>query len=326
LRADRSAYNWTAMPIDRGGAESWANQQLYAVSASVGAPPDGFNPLGQDWGLPPIVPSRLAACGYAPFIATLRANMRHAGALRIDHVMGLMRLFWVPPQGRPADGAYVAYPLRDLVSLLALESHRHRCLVIGEDLGTVPDEVRAALSAADVLSYRVLLFERGDGGEFKPPSAYPEAALATASTHDLPTLAGWWRGRDIDVRRDLGLLSSGDQATQLHAERRDDRARLMRALERERLLPAGVDTDPDAVPELGPLLAEAIGAFLARAPSVLAIVQFEDALLASEQANLPGTTDSHPNWRRKLPATLDEAFADPRVRGLAARLRAERKP
>jgi (1->4)-alpha-D-glucan 1-alpha-D-glucosylmutase len=238
--------------------------------------------------------------------------------------MGLMRLFWVPPQGKPVDGAYVAYPLHDLVALLALESHRHRCLVIGEDLGTVPDEVRGTLSAADVLSYRVLLFERDSAGEFKPPSAYPEAALATASTHDLPTLAGWWRGRDIDVRRELGLLASDDEGPRLHAERRDDRARLLRALEREQLLPAGVGVDADADPALTPALAAAIGAYLARTQSVLAIVQFEDALLATEQANLPGTTDAHPNWRRKLPATLDEAFADPTLRALAARLRAER--
>ncbi len=260
-------------------------------------------PTGQDWGLPPIVPSRLRAAGYAPFIATLRANMRHSGALRIDHVMGLMRLFWVPRGRTPAEGAYVHYPFDDLVGLLALESQRHRCLVIGEDLGTVPDDVRRTLAERDVLSYRVLMFERDGAGEFKPPEAYPEAALATASTHDLPTLAGWWEGHDIEVRAKLGML--GAEAARLQEERAEDRRRLLRALERAGVLPDDPISATLSTPKLTAALAESIAAFLAATPSLIAVLQLEDVVLAREQANLPGTVDAHPNWRRKLPVTIE---------------------
>src|SRR4029078_2573101 len=174
-------YQDLAISIDRAGAESWANQDVYAVGASVGPPPDEFNLKGQNWGLPPLRPERLRAEGYAPFIATLRANMRHAGALRIDHVMGLYRLYWIPPGASAADGAYVMYPFRDLLGILALESHRNECLVIGEDLGTVPDEVREGLQRARVMSYRLLFFERTESGEYKKPDEYPVDALVAAS-------------------------------------------------------------------------------------------------------------------------------------------------
>lgn len=317
-------YTDLAVSIARGGAESWAHQPLYAASASVGAPPDAFNPNGQDWGLPPLVPSRLREAGYAPFIATLRANMRYAGALRIDHVMGLMRLFWVPRGKTPAEGAYVHYPFEDLVGLLALESQRHRCAVIGEDLGTVPDQVRQTLAERDVLSYRVLLFERDGAGEFKLPEAYPEAALATASTHDLPTLAGWWEGHDIDVRTKLGTI--GEEAARLHEERAEDRRRMLRALERARMLPEGASTDPRSWPTMTAALAESIAAYLAKTPSLIVVLQLEDVLLVREQANLPGTTDAHPNWRRKLPVGIEEAFDGEPFGSLAKRLSQLRPP
>jgi (1->4)-alpha-D-glucan 1-alpha-D-glucosylmutase len=315
-------YTDLAVSIDRGGAESWAGQALYAAGASVGAPPDAFNTEGQDWGLPPLVPSRLVAAGYAPFLATLRANMRHAGALRIDHVMGLMRLFWVPPGGKPVDGAYVAYPFTELLSLLALESVRHRCLVIGEDLGTVPDEVRAALAAHDVLSYRVLLFERTADGEFKPPASYPEAALATASTHDLPALAGWWEGADLETRTGLGLMTP-DERERERWHRGEDRARLLRALREAGLWS---DAGADAAPSLTPALASAIVSFLASTPSALAVFQLEDLLLVREQANVPGTVDEHPNWRRKLPKDVDRLFDDATFVALLRQLAALRPP
>ena len=231
-------YQDLAVSVDRGGAEAWANQDLYAIAASVGAPPDDFNLRGQDWGLPPLAPERLRAAAYAPFVATLRANMRHAGALRIDHVMALARLFWVPQGGEPRDGGYVRYPFEDLVGIVALESHRNRCMVIGEDLGTVPDEVRATLARVGVLSYRVLLFERQQSGEFKRPAEYPADALVTAATHDLPTLAAYWEGRDLALRQELGLFPTEEVRQAQVRARVQDRARLLLALEREGLLPA----------------------------------------------------------------------------------------
>ena len=317
-------YQDLAVSVDRGGAEAWANQDLYAIAASIGAPPDDFNLNGQDWGLPPLVPERLRAAAYAPFIATLRANMRHAGALRIDHVMALSRLFWIPQSGVPRDGAYVHYPFEDLVGIVALESHRNRCLVIGEDLGTVTDEVRATLARVGILSYRVLLFERQHSGEFKPPAQYPADALVTAATHDLPTLAGYWAGGDLALRRGLGLFPSEDvYQAQLHG-RMEDRARLLRALEREGLLPEGVGTDPAAQPELTPALLRQLQVFLASSPARVQVVQLEDVLGVAEQVNLPGTTEQHPNWRRKLPLALERWPDEPRFTALAATLAALR--
>jgi (1->4)-alpha-D-glucan 1-alpha-D-glucosylmutase len=174
-----------AVGVDRGGAETWAHQELYALDARVGCPPDDFAPRGQDWGLPPWNPERLRAAAYEPFIRMLRTNMKHAGALRIDHVMGLMRLYWIPPGMQGDQGAYVAYPLDDLLGILALESQRNHCLVVGEDLGTVPWEVRAALHDMGVLSYRLFYFERDGQGDFLPPEQFPAQAVVAAATHDL---------------------------------------------------------------------------------------------------------------------------------------------
>jgi (1->4)-alpha-D-glucan 1-alpha-D-glucosylmutase len=313
-----------AVSIDRAGAEAWTHRRVLALSASVGAPPDEFNMRGQNWGLPPLIPDRLRGAAYAPFIDTLRASMRHAGALRIDHVMGLMRLFWIP-DGKDADaGAYVRYPFADLLGILALESQRHRCLVIGEDLGTVPEEVRTALAAAGVLSYRLLYFERDDAGEFKSPSSYPAQALVAASTHDLPTLAGWWQGRDIALRDELGLFPSKTTRSEQLDARKKDCARLLRALQREDLLPDKVPLDTDATPAMTTTLATVTQAFLARTPSQLLVIQLEDVIGVVEQANLPATVDAHPNWRRKLPLALEQWPADGRFIELTETLRHSR--
>ena len=317
-------YTDLAVSIDRGGAEAWANQDLYAMRASVGAPPDAFNMRGQDWGLPPMVPARLSAVAYKPFLDTLRANMRHAGALRIDHVMGLARLFWIPAGSQPAEGAYVRYPFDDLLGLLALESHRHRCLVIGEDLGTVPDYVRTALARNAILSYRVLIFERDGEGDFKPSATYPPEALVTTSTHDLPTLAGWWAGADIDLRAAHGLIATDADRVAQVAERARDRVRLLAALQRAGLLPPEIGTDPDALPAMDGQLARAVQGYLSAAPSRLLVVQLEDVVNVSEQANLPGTTDTHPNWRRKLPVPLERWTEDSRFNALTTTLARER--
>ncbi len=316
-------YQDLAISIDRAGAESWANQDVYAVGASVGAPPDEVNLKGQNWGLPPLRPQRLRATGYAPFIATLRANMRHSGALRIDHVMGLYRLYWIPPGASAADGAYVMYPFRDLLGILALESHRNECLVIGEDLGTVPDEVREGLQRARVMSYRLLFFERTESGEYKKPDEYPVDALVAASTHDLATLTGFWEGHDLEVRRALNLFPSEELRERYVLNRAQERVRLALALEREKLLPEGDSSNPVASP-MTPELARAVYAYLARTPSRLLVVQAEDIVGMRDQANMPGTVEEQPNWRRKLPLTLEEMDRDPRFVALAetlARLR-----
>jgi malto-oligosyltrehalose synthase/4-alpha-glucanotransferase len=317
-------YGDLAVSIDRSGAEAWANQDLYAISAGVGAPPDHYNPAGQNWGLPPPIPERLRTTGYAPFIATLRANMRHTGALRIDHVMVLMRLYWIPEGTPNAQGAYVHYPLEDLLGILALESQRNQCMVIGEDLGTVPDEMRHAMEDYGVLSYRLLYFERRDGGEFKAPAEYPAAALVAASTHDLPTVAGYWAGRDLQRRLELGLYPNEEAHQQHILERAQERARLLLALQREGLLPPGMTLDPAATPEMTPELMRAVHVYLARAPSKVLMVQLEDVLGTLDQVNVPGTTDQYPNWRRKLPLELERWPGEERFPALCAAIEAQR--
>jgi (1->4)-alpha-D-glucan 1-alpha-D-glucosylmutase len=248
---------------------------------------------------------RLLRAGFVPFIATLRAAMRHVGALRIDHVMGLMRLFWIPAGATPAEGAYVSYPLQEMLGILALESHRNRCLVVGEDLGTVPDEVRAALADLRALSYRLLYFSRSDGGEFMPPQDYSAQALVAVTTHDLPTLAGFWEGRDLALRSELGLFPSEEVKGRQIAERARDRVRLVLALEREGLLPAGATPDPASAPGMTAELARAVHMYLARTPAALLMVQLEDLLGEVDQINLPGTTSEYGNWRRKIALPLE---------------------
>ena len=307
-------YRDLAVGADPGGAEAWADQELLAPGIAIGAPPDGLNRVGQNWGLAPYGPRALRRCGFAPFIAALRANMRHAGVLRIDHVMSLARLFWIP-HGRPAtEGSYVAYPFEDFLRLLALESHRQQCAVIGEDLGTVPEGFRDRLRQAAVLSYRVAPFERrGDGG-FLPPAEYPPLAAAASATHDIATVKGFWLGRDLEWRRRLGLYPDDAAAAAEAGDRERDRKRLIEALEGEGLLAPGETPallPPDGAPRYATQLLEAFLAYLARARSCLLLVQLEDLLGEAEQANLPGTTDEHPNWQRRTTRRLEEILADP---------------
>ncbi len=319
-------YQDLAVGVDRAGAEAWAHQELYALDAAVGSPPDDYSLKGQNWGLPPLIPDELAESAYAPVIATLRANMRHAGALRIDHVMGLMRLFWVPPEGTPADGAYVHYAFQDLLGILALESQRNRCMVIGEDLGTVPNEIPAALQPLGVLSYRLFYFEKDAKGEFKAPDQYPAQALVAVSTHDLPTLAGFWQGQELLERTELGLFPSEHARDQQLLARMHDRARLLIALEREGLLPQGATIDPASSPQMTPALVEAVHRYLARTPCKILLIQLEDVTGQHLQVNLPGTTDQRPNWRYKLDSELSQLLDDPRLRRLAAAIAEERAP
>ena len=298
-------YRDLAVGADAAGAESWANPTVVVAGAHAGAPPDIHNPAGQDWGLPPFDPRRLRAEAYASFIALLRANMRHAGALRIDHVVALQHLYWVPAGQPPASGAYVRYPMEELIGILALESHRHQCLVIGEDLGTVPEGFRERMTEAAILSYRVLPFEQdAESGALVLPAKYPYLALATFGSHDLPTLRGWWQGRDIVIREQLDLYPEPGEAGRQRARRRHDRAALIDALGAAGIGPTGL-RETGTVPALG------VHRFLARSRAAIAMVQVDDLTDEADQVNLPTTTDEHPNWRRRQKLTIEELADDP---------------
>ena len=317
-----------AIGVAEGGGATWTDRRLYALNASVGAPPDDFNRIGQNWGLPPWIPHQLTARAYAPYIEMLRANMRHAGALRKDHIMGLFRLFWVA-KGLPAtEGAYVHYPFEDMLGILALESHRNRCLVVGEDLGTVPDQVRAALHPMNVLSTRLLYFERRDDGRLKPPQEYPANAVAAVTTHDLPTLAGFWQGLDIDLRERQHLFPDEEARNRQIVERAADRAQLLVALESQGLLPPGTGVHQVGFPEMTAELAAAVYSYLAQVPSKLLLMQMEDGFGVREQPNLPGAADlaAYPSWRLKLPLNLEEWRPNPYLQGILQVLRRERPP
>lgn len=303
-----------AVSASPDGADAWANQALHALGVNVGAPPDDFNTAGQDWGLPPLAPGHLRAAGYAPFIAMLRANMARVGALRIDHVMGVSRQFWVPHGMKATEGAYVRFPASDLLGLIALESQRARCLVIGEDLGTVSDELRRQLADCGMLSYRLFMFER-DGGRFRSPAEYSSRALVAWSTHDLATLRGWWAGRDLEARAGLGLLEA-HAMDNARRERGQAREALVRALVEQGVVEAGTDAGGPATDAI----CDGVQAFLGRTPSPVLVVQMEDVLGLEEQANLPGTVTEHPNWRRKLPVPVEAWGSDDGVRRVARRL------
>jgi 4-alpha-glucanotransferase len=315
-------YQDIAVAVNPAGSMAWAHPGVSVAGANVGAPPDWFNPNGQNWALAPLSPFGLHEQCYAAFIRALRQNMRHAGAVRVDHVMGLKRLYWIPIGASAAEGAYVRYPFDDLVRLIALESVRARCLVIGEDLGTVPEGFRPAMERAGLMSCRVVYFERDAQQTFIPPERYPAAALASVSTHDLPTLKGFWTHRDIAWRELLNMLPNPDSVAAARKERSRDRVLLLQALHDAGLLPAGLDPEepPDELPEEVIL---AVHRFLARSPCRLLMVQLEDALGEAEQPNLPGSSEGHPNWRRR-PRLGVEAFADdPLVRAIAAAIGAE---
>jgi (1->4)-alpha-D-glucan 1-alpha-D-glucosylmutase len=297
-------YTDLAVSADRAGADAWSNQTGLALEASIGAPPDDFNVEGQNWGLPPPIPQALEQAAYAPFIQTLRANMRHAGALRIDHVMALTRLYWATGVGSAVHGAFVHYPFDTMLAILRLESRRHRCAVIGEALGTVPAGLRERLADSGVLSYRVLIFERDAHHGFPASEHLPRDALLSATTHDLPTLAGWWEGRDLTVRTQLGLQTGPTEA--LAEARLRERAQLIDALAREHLLPDGTDPHAAARAPLTLALSCAVHRYLARTPSKIVLAQLEDAFLQLDQVNLPGTTDAYPNWQRKLRLDVEQ--------------------
>ncbi|HEY7591608.1 MAG TPA: 4-alpha-glucanotransferase [Actinophytocola sp.] len=290
--------------VDPAGADAWALQDVLAPEVTVGAPPDAFSQQGQDWNLPPWRPDRLAAAGYLPFRDVIRSVLAHADGIRVDHVMGLWRLWWIPP-GRPAsEGTYVHYDASALLGVLALEAHRASAIVVGEDLGTVSDEVRSTLRERGVLSSAVLWFQRDEHSPGEPllaPARWPAAAMASISTHDLPTAAGFLRGEHVTVRADLGQLADPDAE---RAKAAADREELLAELAAHDLLPDD-PSDENLVVALHRLLATAASTLLLTSP--------QDAVGETRQPNLPGTIDEYPNWRIPLPVSVDELLEHPVV-------------
>ena len=305
-----------AVGTDGGGSHGWSRQGQILPGLGVGAPPDIFSPLGQSWGISAFSPRGLRDGGYAAFLEMLRAAMRHAGGVRIDHAMGLARL-WMVPQGQDAtEGAYLHFPVEDMMRLVALESHRHRAIVVGEDLGTLPEGFRERLDETGVMGLRVLYFEQAKDRSFTPPSTWSPGAVAVTTTHDLPTVAGWWRGRDIDWRVQLGLLGEGADGAPLREERAGDRVRLWDAM-----CESGAAEGPMPAEDDGAEVATAAARHIASAACALALLPLEDALALEEAPNLPGTTEGHPNWQRRLPGEaatmLDDHDTAARLTALA---------
>ena len=292
-----------AVGVELNGADAWADQAAIVAGASLGAPADPLNARGQDWGLAPLSPRALRERAYQPFVAVLRASMRHAGLLRVDHVMALRRSFWIPRGAPASQGAYVRYPLDEMLGILALESVRNRCAVVGEDLGTVPEGFRERMQAAQALSSRLVYFERNrSDGSFLLPQRYPRLAAASIGTHDLPTLAGWWTGD-----------RSADE------DRYRDRFLLVDALERAGAIDAAGalrlrdDARRGGTLAVMPELSVATHRFLADTPSLLVVVAIEDVLHEAGAVNVPGTFDEYPNWRRKRSLSLESIEADGRL-------------
>ncbi len=284
-----------AVGIDRSGSEAATRPQDLLNDLKIGAPPDAFNPNGQDWGLTSFSPRSLVASGFEPFIAMVRAALRHAGGARIDHAMGLMRLWLIPDGAGASEGAYLSYPLDDLLRLLALESHRHRAIVIGEDLGTVPPEFRRRCKKAGIAGMDVLWFQR-DGSKFWPPQKWRDDAVAMTTTHDLPTVAGWWQqGTDADRATLWGAFTA-----------------------------AGVARGSAPRPDTPAPAVDAAIDFVAEAPTPLALIPLEDIVGTTEQPNVPGTFDEHPNWRHRFDLTSEELLAQPDAARRLAALRERR--
>jgi 4-alpha-glucanotransferase len=297
-------YHDLALATDRCGSDLWAHRKFYVAGCRVGSPPDDFSPTGQDWSFPPPDSRQHRADGYRLYAESIRKSLRQGGALRIDHVMRLFRLYWIPSGHDAAHGAYVRDRGEDLVRILALESVRAGAVIVGEDLGTVEPEVRETLARFGILSYRLLYFERMNGG-FKSPDQYPAQALAASTTHDLATIAGFWTGADIESRLGAGTIDrAGHDAQQ--TDRARDKQHLLDALFAAGLLPAAYEHNADRIPELTGELHYAIIGFLAKTPSVLWLINQEDMTRETAQQNLPGTTAEYPNWSRKMRWSIED--------------------
>jgi 4-alpha-glucanotransferase len=293
-------YQDLALATDRVGADYWAYQDLFAPRVRVGSPPDDFNENGQDWGFPALHPQRHCDSGYRYFIESIRCAAEHAGAIRLDHVMRLARLYWIPDNMSARDGAYVRDRFEDLLGILALESQRGNFIVVGEDLGTVPDYFRRALDDMGILSYRLILFER-DGARFRAAEHYPAQAIASFTTHDLPTFDGWLQGTDLEARVATGQLPQAELEQSMQS-RIQTIAELRTAFQ--------MTTKHESVETYFAGLC----AFLAATPSQLRLINLEELTAETEQQNMPGTTSEAPNWQRKLKLTLDELSDSPQFR------------
>ncbi|MEZ5818756.1 MAG: 4-alpha-glucanotransferase [Hyphomicrobiaceae bacterium] len=315
-----------AVGVAPDGADTWCAPAEVLAGARIGSPPDPFNSAGQDWGLAPLNPEPRNGSGGGLFRSVVEAAMRYAGAVRLDHAMALERLFLIPEGHSSADGGYVTYPTNVLVEDLARTSQECRTVVIGEDLGTVSPGFRETMREAGILGYRVLLFERDKTGGFRPPVRYDPRALACVSTHDLPTLAGWWEGRDLSEREALGL-TIGEDAQRARAARQSDKRAMISALARAGILPSELipfrrrSTLPSDLPDA---LCVAIHRFVARTPCRLVAAQLEDLLGSPDCLNIPGTTDEHPNWRRKIPIEIEDMAGLPLLRAICGALKEER--
>jgi len=315
-----------AVGVVPDGSATWADRELVVPGARIGAPPDYFNAHGQDWGLAPLSPAKLAARNFKPYRESIDAVLSHAGALRIDHAMSLYRLFWIPDGFSPADGAYVRYPFHDMLRTLADVTQERRAIVIGEDLGVVPPGFRDVMRATDIQSYRVFFFETRED-LFLHPEEYPAEALACVTTHDLPTLAGWWGGRDIETRLAIGMLAEAETGPALE-HRAHMRRRMLGLFADTGLLPEGMAevmhgaaSAPEELPES---IAIALHRLMARTRCRLLVAQAEDLVGSTGQVNIPGTIDDHPNWRRKLPIDLEALPNHPLAAAAMQALREER--
>jgi 4-alpha-glucanotransferase len=315
-------YNDLAVGSVGGGSDAWNYQDVVAGGADLGAPPDDFNINGQKWGFPPFIPEKLKETGYELFIRTIRKNMKYGGAIRIDHALGLFRLFWIPQGMHPKEGAYVECFAEDLIRIIALESVRHKTVVIAEDLGTISGNARETLQKFHMLSYRLFYFERNyPDPSFLEPEKYPVLALCAVTTHDLPTLYGYWAGRDIEVKKQLNIFADENQWRRQMRDRERDKGLILSALKSRGIFPADYPSDPAMIPEMTHELCLAIYQYLSETPCKLLLVSLDDIIGTLNQQNLPGTVDEHPNWKQKTPVFLEEILKDGKFNELSNMLK-----
>jgi 4-alpha-glucanotransferase len=317
-------YRDLAVGVSDGSAEIWSNPELYCTNVSVGAPPDILGPLGQKWGLPPMDPEVLTQQRYQPIVDLFASNMKASGALRIDHAMALLRLWWVHNEDDASEGVYVNYPVDDLLAILALESQRNQALVIGEDLGTVPEAIREKLQQNGVYSYRVFFFEQSEDGGFFSPSHYPEQSMATLTTHDMPTLIGYWHCDDLSLGKEVGLYPDEEVLQTLFESRHENKQQILNTLHGHHSIADDISRDVNYV-GMNKALNFGMQKHMATGTSALLSLQLEDWLEMDKPVNIPGTFNEYPNWKRKLSQNIEQIFNRPDLQALAGELTQARK-